>query len=133
MTQQQTAEKALVLAADQVDAILFCTVTKCSVEVIHHPGEYVTRYKMVEKPVWRKDHWESERVSVPYEEYKEPWDEQLTQGAVKLELRSAKDNVLIYGETVDASTGEGLFSSAPSITKHIQNVIENAAKRIPVK
>lgn len=133
MTQQQLAEKAYSVAEEQVDAILYCTVTKCGIEVVHHPGEYVTKYKAVDKPVWRSDHWETHRVSVPYQEYKEPWDENITHGAVKLELRSAKDNTLIYGESVDAGTGDGLFSGAPSLTKHIQNVIENAAKRIPVK
>ncbi|MCR5335971.1 MAG: hypothetical protein K6E42_05395 [Synergistes sp.] len=133
MTQQQLADKAYEVAADQVDAILYCTVTKCSIDVLHHPGEYVTRYRVVDKPVWRNDHWETHRVSVPYQEYKEPWDEDITHGAVKLELYSAKDETLLYGESVDARTGEGLFSGAPSLTKHIQNVIENAAKRIPVK
>ena len=39
----------------------------------------------------------------------------------------------IYGEAVEANTGADLFTDAPSITKHIQNIIENAAKRIPVK
>lgn len=52
---------------------------------------------------------------------------------MKVELRSAKDNVLIYGETVAANTGADLFTEAPTLTKHIQNIIENAAKRIPVK
>jgi len=50
-----------------------------------------------------------------------------------VELRSAKDNGLIYGETVAANTGADLFTEAPTLTKHIQNIIENAAKRIPVK
>lgn len=133
MTPQQMAEKALVLAADQVDAILACTVTKCGIGVIKHPGEYVTKYRYVDEPVWRNNRWERERVRVPYQEYKEPWDESITQGAVKVELRSAKDNSLIYGEAVAANTGADLFTEAPTLTKHIQNVIENAAKRIPVK
>ena len=48
-----------------------------------------------------------------------------------------------YGEEFNALGGGGigtghltltdLFTDAPSITKHIQNIIENAAKRIPVK
>ena len=133
MAPQQMAEKALVLAADQVDAILTCTVTKCGVGVIKHPGEYVTKYRYVDEPVWRNNRWERERVRVPYQEYKEPWNESFTRGAVKVELRSAKDNSLIYGEAVEANTGADLFTDAPSITKHIQNIIENAAKRIPVK
>ncbi|MCD7953148.1 MAG: hypothetical protein LUG14_09590 [Synergistaceae bacterium] len=72
-------------------------------------------------------------MQVPYQEYKEPWEENITQGAVKVELRSAKDNGLIYGETVAANTGADLFTEAPTLTKHIQNIIENAAKRVPVK
>ncbi|MCD7878020.1 MAG: hypothetical protein LUH49_13880 [Cloacibacillus porcorum] len=47
MTPQQTAERALVLATDQVDAILTCTVTKCGIGVKKHPGEYVTKYRYV--------------------------------------------------------------------------------------
>ncbi|MCI5864534.1 hypothetical protein [Cloacibacillus porcorum] len=133
MTPQQTAERALVLAADQVDAILTCTVTKCGIGVLKHPGEYVTKYRYVDEPIWRNNRWEHQRVQVPYQEYKEPWEENITQGAVKVELRSAKDNVLIYGETVAANTGADLFTEAPTLTKHIQNIIENAAKRIPVK
>ncbi|MDO5116466.1 MAG: hypothetical protein Q4D58_10250 [Synergistaceae bacterium] len=133
MTPQQTAERALVLAAGQVDAILTCTVTKCGVGVIEHPGEYVTKYRYVDQPVWRNNRWERERVQIPYQEYKEPWKESITQGAVRVELRAAADNSLIYGETVAANTGADLFTEAPSPTKHIQNVIENAAKRIPVK
>ena len=133
MTQQQMAEKALSLAADHVDAVLFCTVIKCGTDVVHHPGEYITKYRTVEKQVWRNNRWETERVRVPYEEYKEPWDEDFSLGGVKVELRLAKDDALVYGESVYARTGPALFSGAPSLTKHIQNVIENAAKRIPVK
>ena len=110
-----------------------CTVTKCAVGKIHHPEEYVTKYRYEDRPVWRNNRWETERVQVPYEEYKPAWDESVSMGAVKIELRAAKDGHLIYGETVSANTGADLFSEAPSLTKHIQNVIENAAKRIPVK
>ena len=133
MPPQQTAEKALVLASQYVDGILMCTVTKAGTRIVSHPGEYVTKYRYVDQPVWRNNRWETERVSVPYQEYKQPWDEEFTEGAVKLELRSAKDNTLIYGNTVSALTGDDLFVSAPSLQKHMENVIENAAKRIPAK
>ena len=133
MTPQQAGEQALVLASQYVDGILMCTVTKVGTQTVQHPGEYVTRYRWVDAPVWRNNRWETERVSVPYQEYREPWAEDFTVGAVKIELRSAKDNSLLYGNTVGAVTGGGLFSSAPTIQKHMENVIENAAKRIPVK
>ena len=133
MTPTQLAHKAYNLAPDHVDAVLMCTVTKCAVGKIHHPEEYVTKYRYEDRPVWRNNRWETERVQVPYEEYKPAWDESVSMGAVKIELRAAKDGHLIYGETVSANTGADLFSEAPSLTKHIQNIIENAAKRIPVK
>lgn len=133
MTPTQLAHKAYSLAPDHVDAVLMCTVTKCAVGKIHHPEEYVTKYRYEERPIWRNDRWETQRVKIPYQEYKAAWDENVSMGAVKVELRAAKDGRLIYGETVSANTGADLFSEAPSLTKHIQNVIENAAKRIPVK
>lgn len=127
------AHKAYTLAPDHVDAVLLCTVTKCEVGIIHHPEQYVTKYRYEERPVWRNDRWETQQVQIPYQEYEPAWDEYASVGAVKVELRAAKDGHLIFGETVSATTGSGLFSGAPSLTKHIQNVIENAAKRIPVK
>lgn len=133
MNAQQNAEKALTLAADYTDGVLSCTVTTIGTGVIQHPGEYITKWRYEDRPVWRNNRWEKERVSIPYQEYKEPWNEGYTKGAVKLELRSSKDNSLLYGVNVSANTGEGLFSDAPSLSKHLQNVIENAAKRIPVK
>lgn len=133
MSPQQAAEKALVLASEYVDGILMCTVTKAGTAEVQHPGEYVTRYRYEDVPVWRNDRWEKDRISIPYQEYKAPWTESFTQGGVKIELRSAKDNTLVYGNSVVASTGEGLFTDAPPLSKHIQNVVENAAKRLPVK
>ena len=132
-TPQQQAEKALTLAAEYTDAILMCSVTKAGNTVIAHPGEYYTAWRTEQRPVWRNNRWEKEDVRIPYQAYKEPWDEHFTQGAVKIELRSSKDNALLYGVNVTANTGEGIFSDAPTLSKHLQNVIENAAKRIPTK
>ena len=81
MTPTQLAHKAYNLAPDHVDAVLMCTVTKCAVGKIHHPEEYVTKYRYEDRPVWRNNRWETERVQVPYEEYKPAWDERRLYGA----------------------------------------------------
>ena len=93
----------------------------------------MTKYRYEDRPVLRNNKWETERVQVPYEEYEPAWDETVSVGEVKVELRAAKDGRLIYGETVSATTGADLFKERPNLTQHIQNIIENAAKRIPVK
>ena len=77
MTPTQLAHKAYNLAPDHVDAVLMCTVTKCAVGKIHHPEEYVTKYRYEDRPVWRNNRWETERVQVPYEEYKRVGRERL--------------------------------------------------------
>ena len=78
MTPTQLAHKAYNLAPDHVDAVLMCTVTKCAVGKIHHPEEYVTKYRYEDKPIWRNNRWETQRVEIPYQEYKPAWDESVS-------------------------------------------------------
>lgn len=131
----KTAERALALSNQYVDAVLTANVTKCGHNSIHHPQEIVWHTRYERRDVWVRDHWEQHEYPVSYQEVKPAWDEVTTVGSVKLELRDAKspDNTLIYGVSVTAETGGDLFTSAPSLTKHIGNILENAVKRIPKK
>ena len=129
----KTAEKALSLADQYTDAILRAIVTDVRSQVTHHPEEVTWESRWEDKDVWVYDHWETRRVEKRYQRIKPAWDETTSIGTVKIELRDAKHNALIYGSVVKAVTGEGLFSDAPTLTTHICNILENAAKRIPVK
>lgn len=131
----KTAERALALSNQYVDAVLTANVTRCGHNSIHHPQEIVWHTRYEKRDVWVRDHWEQHEYPVRYQEIKPAWDEVTTIGSVKLELRDAKssDNTLIYGVSVTAETGDDLFTSAPTLTKHIGNVLENAVKRIPKK
>lgn len=129
----KAAEKALALSPEYVNAILSAYVTRCEYTYIHHEQEIVWRTRYVDRDVRVGDKWERISVPIEYQEVKPAWDEKCAVGAVKVELRDSKDNSLIYGVNVTASTTEDLFSDLPTLTKHISNIIENAAKRIPKK
>ena len=129
----KTAEKALSLAADYVSAVLTATVTKCEVKVIRHPEEitWETRYRT--QKVWINGRLEEISVPYQYRNVRPAWNEEVSIAAVKLEMRDAKNGTLVYGSSVSAGTGDSLFVTRPSLTTHVCNVLENAAKRIPSK
>lgn len=133
LSTNKTAEKALSLSPEYVDAIITATVTKCGYENVHHPQEITWQTKYENRPVLVNGKWESCSVPVRYQQIKPEWDEKFVCGTVKIELRTAKENTLVYGVSVTARTGEDPFTPLPSLTKHICNIIENSVKRIPKK
>lgn len=133
MSQNSTTEKALSLAAEYTDAVMTATVTICEYGSIHHPQELIWETKYEDRPYWINGKWETIKVPIRYQKIKPEWDEKYSSGAVKLELRSSKDNTLIYGVNVNAITNEEIFTPRPSLTKHISNILENAVKRVPKK
>ncbi len=133
LSRDKAAEKALSLSPEYTDAILTVTVTKCSYTTVRHPQEIVWDTRYESRSVYVNGKWETRSVPVSYQRIKPAWDETSALGAARLELRNSRDNTLIYGVNVTASTAEDLFTPLPTLTKHISNVIENAAKRIPKK
>lgn len=129
----KAAEKALSLSPEYTDAILSATVTKCAYTTIHHPQEIVWDTRYENRSVYVNGKWETRSVPISYQKIKPAWDETSATGAARLELRNSKDNTLIYGVNVAATTGEDLFTPLPTLTKHITNIVENAVKRIPKK
>lgn len=128
------AEKALTVADQYVDVILRATVTECRIDTVRHPEEITWETRWEDKDVWVKDHWETRRVERRYQKVKPAWNERISVGSVKIEMRDAKDNTLIYGVVVNARTGPGFFdNNSPNLTLHTCNILENAAKRIPEK
>lgn len=129
----KTAEKALSLSPEYTDAILSATVTKCAYTTVHHPQEVVWDTRYENRSVYVNGKWETRSVPISYQKIKPAWDETSALGAVRLELRNSRDNTLIYGVNVTASTAEDLFTPLPTLTRHITNVVENAVKRVPKK
>ncbi|MDD4160623.1 MAG: hypothetical protein PHO18_06730 [Synergistaceae bacterium] len=133
MSRDKAAEKALSLSPEYADAIMTATVTKCKYTAVHHPQELIWDTRYENRSVYVNGKWENRSVPVSYQKIKPAWDESFAVGAVKLELRNSKDNTLIYGVNVNATTAEDLFAPLPTLTKHISNVLENAVKRVPKK
>ena len=129
----KTAEKALSLDSDYVSAVLTATVTKCEIQVIRHPEEitWETRYRT--QNVWIDGRLEEISIPYQYRNVKPAWNEEVSVATVKLEMRDAKKGTLVYGSSVYAATGNSLFVTRPSLTTHVCNVLENAAKRLPSK
>ena len=133
LSRDKAAEKALSLSPEYADAILSATVTKCAYKTIHHPQELVWDTRYENRSVYVNGKWETRSVPVNYQKIKPAWDETSAVGAIRLELRNSKDNTLIYGVNVTATTAEDLFTPLPTLTKHITNIVENAVKRVPKK
>lgn len=130
----KAAERALTVADQYVDVILRAAVTECRIETVRHPEEITWETRWEDKDVWVYDHWETRRVERRYQRVKPAWDERISVGGAKVEMRDAKDNTLIYGVVVNARTGPGFFENdSPNLTLHTCNILENAAKRIPAK
>lgn len=127
------AAKALRLAPDYVDAVLVFNVTKCGYTTIHHPEERYMETYYEDQSVYVDGKWISIRVPRQRERVNPAWDESIASASSKLELRGAKNADLLYGNAVQADTGGGLFSSAPSLTTQMTNVMINAVKKIPTK
>ena len=72
---------------------------------------------------------------VEYQDVKQAWDETATTGAVKLELRDSKspEKTLLYGIAASEENEGGFFTPAPTITKHICNLLEYAVKTMVKK
>ena len=130
LSPQAALEKAISLSGEYVDAVMTPRVTMCGNSVIHHPEEvrWETRYRDEEYYEDGKRHTRS--VAYRYKNVTPARDERVSNGAVKIEIRDSKTNDLIYGVSVTATTGEGFFSNAPSLTTHICNVLQNAADRM---
>jgi len=133
LSRDKAAEKALTLSPEYADAIMTATVTKCAYTTLHHPQEFVWDTRYEDRSVYVNGKWETRSVPIRYQKIKPAWDETFAVGAVRLELRSSKENTLIYGVNVNATTAEDLFTPLPTLTKHITNVVENTAKRVPKK
>lgn len=135
LSAQQTEAEAASLAGQYVEAVLTATVTKCGVSTVHHPEEVTWDTRYEKRSVWVRDHWEDHEFPVPYQRVNPAWDETSTVGAVKLELRDPRtpDNTLLYGVSAAAEAGDGFFSSAPTVTKHICNLLEYAVKTMAKK
>ena len=133
MSRDKAAEKALTLSPEYTDAILSATVTKCAYSTIHHPQELIWDTRYENRSVYVNGKWETRSVPISYQKIKPAWDEKSALGAVRLELRNSRDNTLIYGVNVTASTAEDLFTPLPTLTKHITNIVENTVKRVPKK
>ena len=132
---QQTADRARQLAGEYVNAVLTASVTQAGVNVIHHPEEVTWRTRYVKRDVWVYDHWEQHEFPVEYQDVKPAWDETATTGAVKLELRDSKspEKTLLYGIAASEENEGGFFTPAPTITKHICNLLEYAVKTMVKK
>ena len=132
---KQTIGKAQSLAGQYVGAVLTAVITKAGSGTVHHPEEVVWRTRYETHDVWVWDHWEECEVPISYQDVTPAWDESYTYGAVKLELRNPKtpDNTLLYGLSAESTTGADLFSPAPTITKHICNLLEYAVKTMVKK
>lgn len=130
LSPQAALEKALSLSSEYVDAILTPTITRCESSVIHHPEQvsWETRYR--EEEYFEDGKRKTRSVSYQYKNVTPAWDERLSNGAVRFDLRDSKSNDLIYGVAVTATTGGGLFSGAPSLTTHMSNVLQNASNRM---
>jgi len=133
LSPNKAAERAISLSPEYVDAVMTATVTKCGYETVHHPEEMTWQTRYENRPVLVNGKWESCSVPVRYQQIKPEWDEKFACGTVKIELRTSKENALVYGISVTARTGEDPFTPLPSLTKHICNILENAVKRIPQK
>ena len=133
LSRDKAAEKALTLSPEYTDAIMTATVTKCTYVNVHHPQELVWDTRYENRSVYVNGKWETRSVPITYQKIKPAWDETSAVGSVRLELRSSKENTLIYGVNVNATTAEDLFSPLPTLTKHITNVVENTVKRVPKK
>ena len=129
----RAAEKALSLSPEYTDAIMTATVTKCAYTTVRHPQEIIWDTRYENRSVYVNGKWETRSVPISYQKIKPAWDETFAVGAVRLEIRSSKENTLIYGVNVIANTGEDLFTPLPTLTKHITNVLENTLKRVPKK
>ncbi len=132
-SRDKAAEKALSLSPEYTDAIMTATVTKCEYSTVHHPQELVWDTRYENRSVYVNGKWETKSVPVSYQRVKPAWDETSAIGAVRLELRSSKENTLIYGVNVTANTTGDIFSSLPTLSKHISNIVENALRRVPKK
>lgn len=133
LNRDKAAEKALSLSPEYVDAIMTATVTKCAYTTLHHPQELVWDTRYENRSVYVNGKWETRSVPISYQRIKPAWDETFAVGAARLEIRSSKENTLIYGVNVIANTAQELFTPLPTLTKHITNVVENAVKRVPKK
>ena len=126
-------EKALSLSDQYVDAILSATVIQCNYNTINHPQEVVWKTRNERRKVKIKGEWEEVIFPVNYQEIKPAWDETFANASLKIELRDSKTNELIYGISTVAKTGVGLFTSVPSLTTEVCNVLEYTVKKINLK
>jgi hypothetical protein len=126
-------EKALSLSDQYVDAILSATIVQCNYNTIHHPQEIVWKTRNERRKVKIKGEWEEVIFPVNYQEIKPAWDETFANASLIIELRDSKTNELIYGISTVAKTGAALFSSVPSLTDEVCNVLEYSVKRINLK
>lgn len=133
LDRNKIAAKALSLSPEYVDAILSATVTKCLYTILHHPQELVWETYYEDRSIYVNGKWETRSVPIRYQKIRPAWDETFAEGAVRLELRTSKENTLVYGVNVIARTAQDLFNPLPTLTKHITNIIENATRRIPKK
>ena len=110
LSRDKAAEKALSLSPEYADAILSATVTKCAYNTIHHPSGARLGHKVREQIGICNGKWETRSVPVNYQKIKPAWDETSAVGAIRLELRTRKDNTLIYGVNGNCHHRRGPFT-----------------------
>ncbi|MEG1642092.1 MAG: hypothetical protein RR272_03165 [Synergistaceae bacterium] len=130
LSPEMMAQKAASLSDQYVNAYIRAVVTKCEYITVRHPEEleWATTYDYIS--VRENNKWVTKSVPRRYQRVKPAWSENFAVGAVTIEIRDSKTNDLIIGSSVSATTGDDLFTSAPTLTTHITNVITNATKRL---